>query len=94
MQSIFEAIKKYPMEFMATVSSRAGTTPSEVNRRNHTALQAAIQTQNWEKVKELIQNPAYYAALNGVVYCLENYTGIEIKEWCSICSLMDNNKII
>lgn len=94
MQSILDAIKKYPAHFASTAAHRAGTTPSEINKRKHIELQQAIQTQNWEKVKEIIKDPQYYHALKGVVYCLEQVTGIDGSQWCKICGLMDENKII
>lgn len=94
MQNIFEAIKKYPMEFMDSASHRSCTTPSEINRRNHIKLQQAIQTENWEQVKELIKDPSYYSPLRGVVFCLSRSADLTMQDHHTICELMDQNQII
>lgn len=93
MKSILEAIKKFPNEFMATASARSITTPSEINKRNHIALQQAIFKKDWDSVKEIITEPTYYNALNGVVYCLGHYSSIGMVDQHTICELMDNNNL-
>lgn len=94
MNSIEEAIKKFPVEFQYTISGRAHTTPSEVNRVNHVALNAAISLEKWDNVREILELPEYQAPLHGVVYCLASYSDISKRNWCKICKLLDDGKIV
>lgn len=93
MQTILEAIQKFPNEFASTAAARSCTTPSEINKRHHLKLQQAIQTKDWDKVKEVIKDPSYYSGLRGIVYCLSHYSPIEMRAHHAICELMDQNQI-
>ncbi|CAH9013493.1 conserved hypothetical protein [Vibrio phage 249E41-1] len=70
MISLLEAIQKHPDTFIYTLQSRASTTPSKSNKRNHMLLAAYISEQDWEGVSEILLNSQYRSALRGVVICL------------------------
>lgn len=77
MLTILEAIKKYPDEFEITILARSRTTPSDQNRANHLALALAISYKAWDAVKSILEKPNYHRPLEGVIYCLNNYSSID-----------------
>lgn len=94
MNSILDAIKQYPEAFIQTARSRANTSPSHMNRTNHIKLVNAIREQNWDEVSEIITNPYYYRAFEGVVHCLGLYGGLEHDQLYPILMLHENGMII
>lgn len=68
---LLELIKQYPDEFYNSVMRRSITTPSQVNRDNHTRLYESVSVKDWVGVKSIITLPNYRKALEGVIYCME-----------------------
>lgn len=93
-QTILEAIKDNQVQFISTCLARSKTTPSHLNRINHTEMAEAINTENWDKVEGLLSSSIYRGPLEGVVYCLPDYSDIEGEIWHSIVDLFENDKII
>lgn len=92
MKSLLEAIKLHPDTFIYTLQSRASTTPSEHNKRNHMLLAAHIAGENWEGVAEIIQKPQYRSGLEGVVICLSLDDDYSIKS--KIIELFEEGKLV
>lgn len=77
MLTVLEAIKQYPQYFQLSCLGRSRTTPSDVNRKNHIDLAAAIEVKAWDEVKNILDKPQYYKPLEGVIYCLGDYSSID-----------------
>lgn len=77
MLTVLDAIKQYPQHFQLACLGRAGTTPSDVNRENHIDLAGGIEVKAWDVVKTILDNPEYRKPLEGVIYCLGNYSSID-----------------
>lgn len=92
MNSILEAIKLYPQEFIDTLEARANTTPNETNRINHLALQHAIAVKDWQHVGEVILDPWYHKPLEGVVFCLN--MDYDFSEKNKIINLFKEEKFV
>ncbi|CAH9013479.1 conserved hypothetical protein [Vibrio phage 277E43-1] len=92
MKTLLEAIQKHPDTFIYTLQSRASTTPSESNKRNHMLLAAYISGQDWEGVGEILLNPQYRNALDGVVICLN--MDYDFTEKNKIVSLFNEEKFV
>lgn len=92
MKTLLEAIKQHPDTFIYTLQSRASTTPSESNKRNHMLLAAHISGDNWEGVSEIIQKPQYRSGLEGVVFCLNMDYDYSIKS--KIIELFEEGKLV
>lgn len=81
MKTILEAIKLYPQKFIDTLQRRADTTPSEVNRENHLSLVSYIEQEDDLCIVLQLLDPTYYNPLEGVIFCLERYSGIDKDVW-------------
>ncbi|AUR89128.1 hypothetical protein NVP1121O_100 [Vibrio phage 1.121.O._10N.286.46.C4] len=87
MKTVLEAIKQYPQEFISTFKVRANTTPSKTNQANHLAASMAVESESWGALKNLLEEPCYRKPLEGVIYCLETYSGIDTLIWGEIVDL-------
>lgn len=95
MKSILEAIQKHPGAFIATAKARAMTSPSYMNRGYHITLANAIQTEDWNIVREIITNENYRRAFEGVVHCLKMYGGLDDHlELHQIFTLFENDMMV
>lgn len=94
MKTIFEAIKKFPNQFKSTVCARFLSTPNITNAKNHNLLAMAIELEDWDSVKTILELDVYRKPLEGVVYCLETYSDIDNKDWLYIVELFEENKIV
>ncbi|AUR84763.1 hypothetical protein NVP1063O_096 [Vibrio phage 1.063.O._10N.261.45.C7] len=92
MNTLLKAIKQHPDAFIYTLQSRASTTPSESNKRNHMLLAAHIAGENWGGVSEIIQKPRYRSGLEGVVICLNMDYDYSIKS--KIIELFEEGKLV
>lgn len=93
MNTLLDAIKLYPAQFINTLNSRARTTPSEVNKSNHMLLALNIEAGHWDRVEHILNLPQYQQPLEGVVYCLSNYSDIEGEVWYNIVDLFKQGKL-
>lgn len=89
MERLLEQVKKYPTDFQIAIAARSKTTPSEVNRANHIALYTHIGLEEWDEALAVMSKPEYRRPLEGVVYCLEAYSGMDKQTWHEICNLLD-----
>lgn len=94
MQSVLEAIQKHPGAFIATAKARAMTSPSYMNRGYHITLANAIQSEDWDIVRELITNPNYQRAFEGVVHCLHLYGGLDQLERDQVLTLVATEMMV
>lgn len=94
MQSVFEAIKQFPTEFIITARARAKTSPSYSNIANHLKLADAIESENWDTVRAVITDPNYARAFEGVVNTLGHYADIHHKDQYTIMMLLADNFIV
>ena len=94
MKTIFEAIKKFPNQFKSTVGARFLSTPNINNAKNHNLLAMAIELEDWDSVKTILELDVYRKPLEGVVYCLETYSDIDNEDWLYIVELFEENKIV
>lgn len=94
MNTIFEAIQKFPNQFKSTVCCRSKSTPSLTNAKNHNLLSMAIELEDWDSVKVILELDVYRKPLEGVVYCLETYSDIDSEDWLYIVGLFEENKIV
>ena len=93
-QTILEAIKNNQAHFVSTCLARSKTTPSHVNLVNHLEMAEAINTKNWHKVEDLLISDEYKKPLEGVIYCLSRYSGIDHETQHNIVDLLNNNQIV
>lgn len=93
MNTLLDAIKLYPAQFINTLKARAMTTPCEVNKSNHLLLALNIKTGHWERVEHILTLPEYRKPLDGVVYCLKRYSDIEGEVWYNIADLLKQGKL-
>ena len=78
--TLLQLIKRFSGEFSYTVSRRAMTTSSKTNKTNHEALSEAVDFEDWELVKSIINLPEYSKPLEGVIYCMSSYTSLDFDD--------------
>lgn len=91
--NVLEAIKAQPKHFILTCLARSKTTPNHTNRVNHLEMADAINTKNWIKVEDLLLSDVYRKPLDGVVYCLSQYSDIDSETHLVIVDLFVDNKL-
>jgi len=68
---LLQLIKQHPEVFYNSVLRRSETTPSNINRENHTRLYESVSVKDWIGVEAVITLPEYRSPLEGVIYCME-----------------------
>jgi len=94
MNTLLEAIQKHPEAFISTLEARAMTTPSQQNKDNHTCLSVFIKYDNWDSVQQILLDYDYRKPLEGVVYCLSRYSGIDNSVWNKIVNIYEEGKLV
>lgn len=93
MNTILDAIKMYPQQFIDTCYARSQTTPSSTNKTDHLFMVHYIEREMWDFVADILKDPQYHKALKGVVLCLSQYSDIEGELWHEIVKLYEEGKI-
>ena len=94
MDTILQAIQNYSGSFVSTIEARKTTSPSPINRENHSKLIVAIKNENWDEVQSIITLPRYQSAFRGVIFCLSRYSSIDDELWLDIADLYEKQKLI
>lgn len=66
MNTLLDAIKLYPQQFINTLNSRARTTPIEINKSNHMLLALNIEAGQWDRVEHILNLPQYLTPHIGI----------------------------
>ncbi len=94
MKTILEAIKIYNKEFITTLKCRAETTPSAMNRENHLSLISYIEQRDYHNIGLQILEEWYQKPLEGVIFCLKRYSGMDKEVWMEIVQLWEDGKLV
>jgi hypothetical protein len=94
MNTILDAIKMYPQQFIDTCYVRSQSTPSPLNKNNHLFLAEKIKENDWGMVEDKLTRAAYSKLLKGVILCLERYSDIDNETWHEIVKLYEEGKLV
>lgn len=94
MNTILDAIKLYPQQFINTCYARSQSTPSPINKNNHLFLAQKIKENDWEMVEDRLTRAAYSKPLKGVIFCLERYSDIPNPVWHEIVKIYEEGKLV
>lgn len=93
MNNVLCAIQKFPSVFVYSLQRRSSTTPSEYNRSKHNELIEKIRAKEWQVVESIINEEAYYNALEGVVMCLRTSEEFTTEDYEVILNLYKEKKL-
>jgi len=94
MNTILDAIKMYPQQFIDTCYVRSQTTHNKDNAFLQLLMIEFIKYERWVGVEGMLSGKTYLKPLEGVIFCLERYSDIDNETWHEIVKLFEEGKLV